>query len=151
MAWKLHPEKGERSSIGGNKMGKNILVAAATIVTAAVLGGCASAPTQLQIAAADYGRPMSQSECLGLAEQAVANQLKDPGSAEFRNEIPCHTGYSNNVPLLGRSAQFGYIQDGEVNGKNSFGGYVGFRPYHVLMRNGAVVVSCITDANGLCL
>jgi len=34
---------------------------------------------------------------------------------------------------------------------NSFGGYVGFRPYHVLMRNGVVVVSCITDANGLCL
>lgn len=124
---------------------------AATALGLLCLGGCASAPTQQQIAAADYGRPMTQSECLSIAEQAIADQLKDPSSAQFRNEAPCHTGYSNNVPLLGRSAQFGYIQDGEVNGKNGFGGYVGFRPYHVLMRNGVVVVSCITDANGICM
>lgn len=115
------------------------------------IAGCASAPSREQIGSADYGNPMSPSDCLRVAQQAIASQLKDPSSAQFRNEIPCHTGYSNNVPLLGKSAQFGYIQDGEVNGKNSFGGYVGFRPYHALMRNGSTVVSCITDANGLCL
>lgn len=94
---------------------------------------------------------MTPSECLQIAESAIADQLKDPGSAEFRNEDPCHKGFSNNVPLLGRSAKFGYIQNGEVNGKNSFGGYVGFRQYHVLMRNGVVVASCITDSNGICI
>ncbi len=118
---------------------------------AAALGGCASAPSMQQIAAADYGQPMTPSECLGIARQAIADQLKDPSSAQFRNETPCHTGYSNNVPLLGRSAQFGYIQNGDVNAKNAFGGYVGFRPYHVLIRNGIVVASCITDANGICI
>lgn len=117
----------------------------------ATLGGCASAPSMQQIETADYGQPITPSECLGIARQAIANQLKDPSSAQFRNEEPCHTGYSNNVPLLGRSAQFGYIQNGEVNGKNSFGGYVGFRPYHVLIRDGIVVASCITDNNGICI
>lgn len=126
-------------------------MSAVVVLSALCLGGCASAPTQQQIAAADYGRPMTQSECLSTAEQAIANKLKDPSSAQFRGEPPCHPGYSNNVPLLGRSAQFGYIQDGEVNGKNGFGGYVGFRPYHVLMRDGAVVVSCISDENGICI
>lgn len=123
----------------------------AMVAIAGMLTGCASAPSQRQMATADYGRPMTQSECLSVAEQAIASQLKDPSSAQFRNETPCHTGYSKNVPLLGRSAQFGYLQDGEVNGKNSFGGYVGFRPYHVLVRNGVAVVSCITDSNGLCI
>jgi hypothetical protein len=127
------------------------VASACILASAAVIGGCASAPTQQQQQSADYGRPMTPSECLGIAQTAIADQLKDPSSAQFRSEAPCHKGYSNNVPLLGKSAQFGYIQNGEVNGKNSFGGYVGFRPYHVLMRNGAVVASCITDANGLCL
>lgn len=121
------------------------------VMTASCILGCASGPTQQQMANADYGQPMSTAECLVIAHRVIASQLKDPGSAQFRNEAPCHNGYSNNVPLMGRRAQFGYMQDGEVNGKNAFGGYVGFAPYHVLIRDGAVLVSCITNANGLCL
>jgi hypothetical protein len=34
----------------------------------------------------------------------------------------------SSVPVLGMEAAFGYLQKVEVNGKNSFGGYVGFRP-----------------------
>ena len=45
--------------------------------------------------------------------QAVANQVKDPNSAEFRN---WHAFES----------QKGLLICGEVNAKNSFGGYVGF-------------------------
>jgi hypothetical protein len=46
----------------------------------------------------------------------VRNQLKDPGSAQFRNVrvVP----YKN-----------GRVVCGEVNGKNSYGGYVGFTPF----------------------
>jgi len=44
---------------------------------------------------------------------AVANQMKDPNSTEFRN---WHAFESDN----------GLIVCGEVNAKNSFGGYVGF-------------------------
>ena len=45
--------------------------------------------------------------------QAVANQMKDPNSAEFRN---WHAFQSDK----------GLLVCGEVNAKNSFGGYVGF-------------------------
>ncbi|MEN3113094.1 hypothetical protein ACFONG_16005 [Uliginosibacterium paludis] len=121
------------------------------LVAAALLVGCASAPTQEEISRADYGQPMSQQECLSISEAAIANQLKDPSSAQFRNEPPCYTGWVSSVPLMGLRAAFGYVQRGEVNGKNSFGGYVGFRPYLVLIKNGVVVRSCITDPNGVCI
>ena len=48
-----------------------------------------------------------------LAEQAVKARLKDPASATFRGQ------------LVGRSG----IPCGEVNSKNSFGGYSGFTRY----------------------
>jgi hypothetical protein len=86
-----------------------------------------------------------------MAQQAIASRLKDPGSAEFQNEAPCDQGWVSSVPILGMKAAFGYVQRGEVNGKNSFGGYVGFRPFLVLMKNGEVVRSCITDENGICM
>ncbi len=48
-----------------------------------------------------------------LAEQAVKARLKDPDSATFRGQV------------IGRSG----IPCGEVNSKNSFGGYSGFTRY----------------------
>ena len=50
------------------------------------------------------------------AKRAVASLLKDPGSAQFKNVAP---------------AFHGQAVCGEVNGKNAFGGYVGFRPFVV--------------------
>ena len=45
--------------------------------------------------------------------KSVANQMKDPNSAEFRN---WHAFESQN----------GLLVCGEINAKNSFGGYAGF-------------------------
>lgn len=50
------------------------------------------------------------------AKQALAGGLKDPASAQFRN-----------VRLV--SYNNGAVVCGEVNGKNSYGGYVGFKPF----------------------
>lgn len=86
-----------------------------------------------------------------LAQQTISNKLKDPSSAQFRNEQPCFKGWMSSVPIMGLKAAFGYLQKGEVNGKNAYGGYVGFRPYMVLMRNGTVIRSCFTDADGICM
>ncbi len=116
-----------------------------------LLAGCASAPNQQQIANADYGSPMSPDQCKPVAEQDIANQLKDPNSAQFRNEPPCQKGWMSSVPLLDMKVTFGYLQKGEVNGKNAFGGYVGFRPFLVLIKNGQVIRSCITDSDGICI
>lgn len=47
------------------------------------------------------------------AEAEVRKALKDPGSAQFRNEVVYTEG----------------IVCGEVNGKNGFGTYTGFKPF----------------------
>lgn len=60
------------------------------------------------------------------AREAVAEKLNDPGSAQFRNE---------------RSEKGGWVC-GEVNGKNAFGGYIGFKRYTVTwMPDGSNVVA----------
>lgn len=54
------------------------------------------------------------------AREAVAEQLTDPSSAQFRNEW---------------SKKDGWVC-GEVNSKNAMGGYVGFKRYTVIWKDG---------------
>lgn len=55
------------------------------------------------------------------AKETVASQLRDPESAQFRNIIK-----TEKTSLL----EFGIVTVcGEVNGKNAFGGYVGFQRF----------------------
>lgn len=54
----------------------------------------------------------------------VAQQLKDPDSAKFRN-LEAFDGEQGRVVVCG-----------EVNAKNSFGGYTGFQLFFVAYRNG---------------
>lgn len=128
---------------------KSLKVLAVLFVTS-LLGACASGPTQQQLASADYGRDIPASECAKIAEQVISNGLKDPSSAQFRHS-PCFKGYWGSVPIMGMGVAFGWVQKGEVNGKNSFGGYVGFRPYSALIKNGQVLRYCISDKDGLCI
>lgn len=58
----------------------------------------------------------SEQDAIASAQKAVADSLKDPESARFRNV--------KVKPYLE-----GHIVCGEVNGKNSYGAYVGFRPF----------------------
>ncbi len=55
-------------------------------------------------------------QAIQAAKQAVADGMKDPSSAQFRN-----------VRLV--SYLDGQVICGEVNAKNSYGGYVGFSPF----------------------
>jgi len=58
----------------------------------------------------------TEAEAIKQAQTAVADRLKDPGAAQFRNV--------RVVPYLE-----GKVICGEVNGKNSYGAYVGFRQF----------------------
>ena len=53
------------------------------------------------------------------AETAVLEQMFDPGSAQFRSE---------QIAEHAKTTQ-GWAIAGEVNGKNRFGGYVGYRQF----------------------
>ncbi len=64
--------------------------------------------------------PAGHKKAISLAMQAVRDQMKDPESAKFRNLT---SSRNSNVC-------------GEVNAKNSYGGYVGFKRFLAL--NGVV-------------
>jgi hypothetical protein len=115
------------------------------------ISGCASAPSTEEIANANYGRDMRPEECIALAERVIGNSLKDPGSAQFRHTGACFKGYWGSVPIAGMKAAFGWLQVGEINGKNSYGGYVGFRQYQVLIRDGIAIRYCMADKDGFCI
>jgi len=93
---------------------------------------------------------MPASECTSIAEKLIADTLKAPGSAQFRNG-QCFKGHWGSAPVLGMGVAFGWIQKGEVNGKNAYGGYVGFRPYQVLIKDGVPVRYCMSDSDGICM
>ena len=61
-------------------------------------------------------------QMISAAEQAIADTLKDPLAAQFRSV----TGYA---------APNGVAVCGQVNGKNSYGGYVGFKRFYVLLHD----------------
>ena len=67
-------------------------------------------------------RQLTPAEKLAVA-RAVQDQLKDPESARFK--------WSS---MMGRNGQY----CGEVNAKNSYGGYTGFRPFVATLTNGKV-------------
>lgn len=116
-----------------------------------LISGCASQPTQEDLMHADYGDIMTPEECISVAESTIRSQLKDPMSAEFTGEMDCMKEGAGAVPLLFMGKKYGYIQTGQVNAKNSFGGRVGFRNFKVLMKNGKAVRSCIANEYGTCI
>ena len=61
-------------------------------------------------------KDMKAEEIITLAREGVIYELKDPDSANFRNEKVIQN-------------ETGIYVCGEVNAKNSYGGYVGFMPY----------------------
>lgn len=118
-------------------MGKYIALTFALCVAA-----CVGQPNRTSLSNADYGIYMSQEECKRIAEAAILELLKDPQSARFSEGI-CLLGYSRSPS--GNSLVFGYLQEGQVNAKNSFGGYAGKTKYQVFMRNGGILGKCIKN------
>ncbi|MBE8587750.1 hypothetical protein [Xenorhabdus griffiniae] len=66
-------------------------------------------------------RPLTQQE-ISLVEAEVKASLKDPGSAKFKH-----------VNLIQDSESSIDVYCGQVNAKNSYGGYVGFKPFMVIL------------------
>lgn len=63
-----------------------------------------------------YLKSKTEGEAIESAQESVRRSLKDPTSAQFRN-----------VRLISWSS--GKVICGEVNAKNSYGGYVGFKRF----------------------
>ncbi|MQU27290.1 hypothetical protein GHO29_12420 [Pseudomonas helleri] len=113
-----------------------------------LLTGCASKPTPEQIQAADYGASVYQAD----AEKAVKSffniYLKDPESARY-SFGSVYRGYMVGSVFEGRKLEAGYLLDVTVNAKNSYGGYVGAKPYKFLIHNDRLVGGWEIGSSGI--
>lgn len=109
----------------------------ATLMSLVLLTGCAAGPeiTPEMIATYDYGPQPTEQRFRELAEQAIRSRLRDPGSAQF--EWPNAMARGVWRPVFS-APNFGYLTCARVNGRNAFGGYVGFTAFIVVVRNDAV-------------
>ncbi len=94
----------------------------------------------------DYGPPPPTNYC-EIQQQFILSGLKDPQSAQFQcgnkpvTEIIPDGFASPNPTLL-------WITSAQVNARNSFGGYTGFKPYILAWKDGKVfAVAFPNEAN----
>jgi hypothetical protein len=66
--------------------------------------------------------------------------MKDPDAAKFQNWRGPKKGYGFNK-------YFGYKVCVDVNGKNSYGGYVGYRTAYAILNDHRIIYYQIADEN----
>jgi hypothetical protein len=102
---------------------------------------------------ADYGAvPRNYQQII---KDGYRDVLKDPDTALYRDftqpkrdyMVAVKTHYYNEYgryttinPWVTK-VTYGYVVCGQVNSKNGYGGYIGYSPFGVLIRNGAIVYS----------
>lgn len=70
----------------------------------------------------------------GIVRESLSNLMKDPGSVQFRN-VGAVRDETGAITVCG-----------EINAKNSFGGYVGFTPFYGRLAGGEFVPTTIADS-----
>ena len=88
-------------------------------------------PTESELANADYGSSISQEKAKLIAQEYIEERLRDPNSAQYKWGEIKKTWISYDMEPF-----FCYVLEIEVNAKNGFGGYGGFKPYKFAYHNG---------------
>lgn len=119
-----------------------------TVVLAAAVSGCSSAPTEQEVESADFGLSMSEAECLAIAKPFIRSRMGDPESVIF-DDLKCYRGLEGRVPIARVEATYGYRFAGNVDSKGDIGRYTGLTPFSGIVRNDGdgprVVRYCITS------
>lgn len=108
------------------------------------LGACASEPTEQHVNSADIGPYPSNYE--QIVKSNFATSLFDPYSAVYAFTLTPVRGYAGNSV---DGAKIGWVVCGTVNAKNRLGGYVGAKPFVVVISNGAVISREIASFNAM--
>lgn len=85
---------------------------------------------------ADYGAVPGDYQQLIVAY--YQDILKDPESAKYKFELPQRAYGNTGLAYGGGVTWIGMAVRIQINAKNSFGGYTGFKPYTVFFTNGRV-------------
>lgn len=110
---------------------KHILI----IALLSLLTACTSA-FQKPDASANYGNPpLAYEETI---KAYFSNVLKDPESAKYKFGNPVRAYANNGLAYGGKVAWVGYMVEVQINAKNSYGGYVGYKPHMVLFTGNAI-------------
>ena len=84
----------------------------------------------------DYGTQVSYGDGVRIGEEFIKADLADPDSAKF--EWPFQfVPMTEKVPLSKRTT--GYATCLRYNAKNLMGGYVGYKQYRIIIRDGTVI------------
>jgi hypothetical protein len=110
----------------------------ALLLAMLALSSCASTAVKPEEAAKlNYGAAPAQPE-----EDAKAyfeTRLKDPRSAEYRFKKPFR-GYTREIPISGGGVRTaGWVMITQVNAKNGFGGYTGWKTYRLFFKDGKLL------------
>lgn len=104
----------------------------AALFAVAVLGGCAANFQQIDPATVDWGPRPTAAHVEAAVRRHFDNVLKDGESARFQISTP-YKAYANGGLAYGGGVTWtGYAVKVQVNAKNSYGAYTGFKPYQVL-------------------
>lgn len=111
----------------------------------------ACAPSTRRIENADYSAPVLQGDAELVASEYLRRSLKDPHSAQIEF-AEVRKGWLRESLLGGGRVHFGWVLHAHVNARNSFGGYVGYRRWAFLFRDGQLAVvfrETVVDGNVL--
>ncbi|WP_426287492.1 hypothetical protein [Luteibacter sp. E-22] len=126
---------------------KKCLFFAALAACAGGMTACARMPAQAEVASLQYGPPIAQEDAEAQAKAYLSKHLKDPYSAVFTWQ-KVDKGWVKAPPILGGGIDAGWVLKGTVNARNSFGGYVGARPYQFMFYNGSLSHVWAADNDG---
>ena len=107
---------------------KHFINLASTIFLVLALASCSPSEKQLKAEAERKAKEIEQAQ-LDVLQSKVRNSAKDPISTQFQKMKLVH----NNTELCG-----------EINAKNSYGGYVGFKPFAVTVDGSVIVLQKIS-------
>ena len=108
-----------------------------------IFGGCASAPSEQQLATADYGAPPRDYE--RVIHEYFDATLKDPASIQYKEVTEPRKDWVRDAPIAGYQMHYGWIVKATINAKNSYGGYVGFKTYSFLFRGEQIIETITPD------
>ena len=104
------------------------------VVLPILFTGCVTTSTANETANADYGYEISQPECESHVREYFKRTLKDFESARITYG-GCYKGWIAGDTFRSVPVAYGYVIEGSVNAKNSFGGYTGRTPFAAVIKN----------------
>ncbi|MCG2739114.1 MAG: hypothetical protein L6300_02615 [Syntrophaceae bacterium] len=102
-----------------------------------LVAGCATIPTQQEIANLNYGEPITI-DYQSVIKDYFEKVLFDPYSAHYDFGNP-RTFWMKEPPLYGGGLYAGYMVIVGVNARNRMGGYVGMQEYGFIFKDNQII------------